>query len=402
MTDKQISIKLEIKNRKVRDDLEQVIRSIQGYEILADENSHICDLLILEVTGEDMAQEFRYIQSVKSSGAARNIFITSMIVEPDFLIRAMRAGAKEFFHQPTRREEIRESLLKFREEQAKAVLKGRQEKCKQGRIISVFGSKGGVGTTTVAVNLAASIAEADAGKSVALIDMNLLFGEVPLFLDMEHTFNWAEIIKNIARLDAMYLMSIMATHPSGLHVLPSPSSMEGGNTATPQVVEQILRLMQTVFDYIIIDGGHSPDAISFQLLRQSHEVIIVAILSLPCLVNVKRLFGTFQRLGYPHKDNIKVVINRYHKKSDISIQEAEESIKTKISWTLPNDYSTTVSAINQGKTLSAYAPKSEICKGIQDISRAILKEQPIIVPEPAKERASGSSILRSFFLGLMS
>ena len=134
----------------------------------------------------------------------------------------------------------------------------------------------------------------------------------------------------------------------------------------PEIIEALLGVMRNVFDYIVIDGGQAIDDISLKILEMSETVFLVAILSLPCLTNVKRLLWIFQKLGYPQKDIIKIIINRHQdKKSVIPIKEAEESVNQKIYWFVPNDYPTTMSAINQGKTLSRWPPgrtSARICE----------------------------------------
>jgi pilus assembly protein CpaE len=365
-----ITFLLKIKNEKVKKEFEETIASIPGFQIQNPGSPSSLDLLILEI-GDDLKKEFELIHSFQTSGIVREIFLTSSRLDPDFLIQAIRAGAKEFFPQPIKREEVRNALLKLKERKASAVFS--EEKKKRGKIINVIGSKGGVGTTTVAVNLATSLMESKGSRSVALIDMNLLFGEIPLFLNVESAFNWGEVARNISRLDSTYLMSILSKHPSGVHILPSPNGLDGTNVATPEIIEKLLGLMQTVFDFIVIDGGQSLDDISLKILQMSDNVFLVAILSLPCLTNVKRLLWTFQKLGYPQEENIKILISRYHKNSVISLKEAEQSIKKSIFWHIPNDYTTTMSAINQGKTLSSIAHGSEISKNLRELASIFLE-----------------------------
>lgn len=372
------SVRLEIKNQKVREDLKEVVSSLKEFRLQKLDDPDHGDLLILEI-GDDPQKESQVINSVQRSGAIREIFVTSSRVEPEMLIRVLREGVKEFFSQPIKKEEVMNALLKFKERKESVRLSG--EKKKRGKIIDVIGSKGGVGTTTVAVNLATSLAELEGSPLVALIDMNLLFGEIPLFLDVKSVFNWGEIARNISRLDSTYLMSILSKHSSGVHVLPSPTGFDGVNVATPGIIENLLNLMRNVFDFIVIDGGQSLDDISLKILEVSDIVLLVSILSLPCLTNLKRLLWTFKRLGYPREENIKVLISRYHKKSVISLREAEETLNKKIFWKIPNDYFTTMSAINQGKSLSMVAEGAEITKNLTELASTFLKKE-----EPRKEK----------------
>jgi pilus assembly protein CpaE len=126
--------------------------------------------------------------------------------------------------------------------------------------------------------------------------------------------------------------------------------------------------MQNEFDYIIIDSGQSLNELSLKVLELSDTVLINAILSLPCLINVRRLTDTFKRLGYPSDKNVRVIINRYHKNSVISLKEAEQGIGKRIFWQIPNDFQTTISAINQGKTLAAAAGKADITQNIRELA----------------------------------
>jgi len=354
------SVRLDIKDQKTRKEFEDIISSLTDFQLHKySDDPKTCDLWILEI-GEDPKKEFELIQTIKSLGTEKEVFLTSSRLEPDLLIQALRAGAKEFFPQPVNKEEVRNALIKFKElRESEKVVK---EKKKNGKIIDIVGSKGGVGTTTVAVNLATSLAQSEGNPLVALVDMNLLFGEIPVFLDIESGFNWAEVARNISRIDSTYLMSILTKHSSGVYVLPSPTGLDGVNVATPEIIEKLFEEMQEIFDFVIIDGGQSIDEISFKIFEMADMVLLVSILSLPCLTNVKRLLWTFKRLGNPPEENIQIIVSRFIKKSEISLQEAERSINKEIFWIVPNDYLTTMSAINLGKTLSNVSGGSEISK----------------------------------------
>jgi pilus assembly protein CpaE len=118
----------------------------------------------------------------------------------------------------------------------------------------------------------------------------------------------------------------------------------------------------------VIDVGQSLDSTSLKILEMSDTLLLVATLSLPCLTNVKRLLWTFRKLGYPQDASVKIVINRHQKNSVISVKEAEESLKKEFFWLIPNDFSTTMSAINQGKILSSVARGSEITESFRKLA----------------------------------
>ena len=368
MVEEIITVSLEIKSQEVMQDLEKVIISLKGFRLQRTDERDAADLLILEI-GDDVHKEFQRIQAMLSSGAIREIFVTSSRVEPELIIQAYREGVKEFFSQPIKKEEVMKALLKFKERAPSP------EKKQKGKIITVVGSKGGVGTTTIAVNLASSFAQLDGPPRVALIDMNLLFGEIHLFMDVKSMFNWGEIAGNVSRLDPTYLTSVLSKHSSGVHVLSSSNGLDGINSPTPEVIEKLLGVMLTEFDCIVIDAGKTLDKNCLKVLEVSDTVLLVAILNLPSLTNVKRLMWTFQKLRYPEEKNIKVIVSRYLKKSLISLKEAEETLNREIFWQIPNDYLSTMSAINQGKTLFMMAHGAEITKCFARLASAFVEKE---------------------------
>lgn len=343
-----INCGLKVKSEILGRQLEDAVQSVPGFKVLKAVGSGPWDLMVIEV-GDNAAEDLNFARTALASGTVRNVYFTSASPDPQVLLEALNLGAKGFFRQPIDQDEVRSALQKIRDQfesqhPAKPV--------KKGKVITIFGAKGGVGTTTVAVNLATSMLELEGINSVALIDINQPFGDVPLFLNIDHPVDWAEICKNIARLDPTYLMSILFKHASGLYVLPAPSTLIDDENV-PRAIETLIKLMQGLFDYIVVDSGNRLDALSRTVLRVSDRTLIVTVLTLPCLVNVRRFQEVFRRLGYPPEDKVDVVVNRFIKKSAISLQEAEETLNKRVLWSVPNDYRTTMSAINQGKPLSS-------------------------------------------------
>ena len=351
MPENIIRIRLPIRNQGVKKGFEEIIAAAEGYQVQSPDNKHRPDLLIFEV-GTDTEKEFRVIESLLNSNSVGEVFLTSENTEQSVLRNAMRIGAKECFSQPLEKQEVRRALERFKTRRKKS---GHQKDVKSGQIIDVIGSKGGVGATTIAVNLAVSIAETKKAQSVALVDMNMLFGDIPIFLALKPNYHWGEITKDIGRLDATFLMNILSKHSSGVHVLPSPSHLNGDRAVTPETIEHLLSLMQGMFDFVVIDGGQSLNKTSLRILEMSDDVLLVSLLRLPYLANTNKLLTSFANFQYLPKERIKIVINRYLKKSQVSLKDAEDAVNRKIFWTIPNDYKTTMSAINQGKALPQFA-----------------------------------------------
>ena len=382
MAEEKLSVKLEIKDQKLKSQLETALQKVGGFNIQGLTSKERSELLIFEL-GDNVEKEILLIQDMLTSGEIGEVFFASSHSDQAVLRQAIRIGAREFFSTPVEDQEIKLALEGF---------KGRKEKeahrktFKDGKIINIMGSKGGVGTTTIAVNLAVSLVEKKSVQSVALIDMNLLFGDIPLFLGIEPKYNWSEITKNISRLDDTFLKNILSVDSSGVCVLPSPSYLSNQNMATPAIIERLLIVMRRMFDFIIIDSGQSLGDISFKILEMSDTVLLISALSLPCLSNTSKLLKIFSDFGFPKKENIKIIINRYLKKSEISVKDAEISLEKKIFWTIPNDYHTTLTATNRGKALAQFAPREEITKNFQKLASELC-------PESEKQKKKGWSFL---------
>ena len=369
MLDNTVHVKVETKDPSLARELEGIIHSVEGFSVQSPNDAERADLLIFEL-GSDTEKDFQIVHSLLDVDAIGEVFYTSRDSDRAVLLQAMRTGAKEFFSQPIREQEVTQALKNFKERTKKAKQK---EGAKTGRIIELLGSKGGVGTTTVAVNLAVSLAQMKGARSVALIDRNMLFGEIPLFLEITPNYHWGEVTKNISRLDPTFLMNILSRHSSGVYVLPSPAILNGHHMPTPEIMEHLLSLMQRMFDFVVIDGGQSLDKTSLRILEISDIVLLVSILSLPCLANTKKLLKSFHGLGCLPEERIKVVINRHLKNPEVSLKDSEVAIDKKIFWTIPNDYRRTLSAINQGRPLCELASKAPITKSSRELAYALLE-----------------------------
>jgi pilus assembly protein CpaE len=360
-------VKIKVGSAQILRQLETAVASVDGLQLQnGGDNRHI-DLLIFEI-GNNLQKEFEVVQSLLASRAVTEVFVTARKADPALLLQTMKAGIREFLSQPLDETEVREALEGFKK---RVQASGAKKPLKFGQIINVIGSKGGVGTTTVAVNLAAGLAEDRGAGSVALVDMNRVFGEVPLFLGLKAGYHWGEIVKNIDRLDATFLLSAMSKHTSGLSILPSPSSLDDGSAASPEIMQRLLTLMKRTFDLVIVDGGQSFDTSSLKLIEISDVVVVVSLLNLPCLSNTKNLLNMFYNLNIAQRDRIRLLINRNLETAELSVKDAAEITHTPVFWSIPNDYRTTMSAINQGKTLQAVSPKAPITKGLQGLAAAL-------------------------------
>jgi pilus assembly protein CpaE len=375
-----ITVRLELKSHEVKVKLAKIVGLIEGLRIDDREAPEFSDLVILEA-GEDIKRECENIATLLNSGAVAEVFLTSSRKEPEILIQALRAGVKEFLPQPLDDEEVKVALLKFRDRRRQSL--GRSKK--QGEIINVITSKGGVGGTTVAVNLAASLLELKEVNSVALVDMEPYFGEVPIFLELEPRYTWGEIVKNINRLDSTFLMSILIKHSSGIHVLPAPEQWGETLDVGHESLEKTMNLMRSIFDFIVIDSGQPSNSVSHRILDMSDTILLISVLTLPSMIGTKKLLEQLNRSGYNEED-IKLVVNRYLSKSDISLKDLEKTMGRTPFWLIPNDYLTALTSLNQGRTLADVAPREEITKNFKQLAAALIEKEAEKEKEEEKKK----------------
>ncbi|MEJ2154338.1 MAG: P-loop NTPase [Desulfobacteraceae bacterium] len=372
MENKQvIDVKLAIRNAALKKQLQQTVRTMNDYLLMDPDDHQPCDLLILEL-GHPTKEEIQRIQTIISQGKAREIFLVAPAPDANLLMQAMRLGIKEFFPLPLNEVDLDKALRRF------AARSRRPEPSHPGRsgqVISIVGGKGGVGATTVAVNLAVSLRQSHSDASVALLDMNTLFGEIPLFMEIEPQFHWGDLTKNINRLDETFLMNLLSRHPTGVQVLPSPGYLNGHQRPTPQIMQQLLALMQSIFDHVVIDCGQATHDTALKTFALSTHLLLIATPSLPCLANTNKLLRSVVELGFVEEEKSKVILNRYIKRGDISAKDAREGLGQEVFWKIPNDYVTTMAAINQGRPLNAVAPRSKIARNFDALAQALRPEE---------------------------
>jgi len=334
----------------------------------------------------DPSKAISLLERMRSDAPECSILAVSGTTDGQLILRAMRAGAKEFLTLPATLEEMMSALSRI----ADSKFGGVDGKSRSSKIIAVAGSSGGVGCTSLAVNLGCILA-ANPENSVALVDLDLAIGDADVFLDTIPDYSLVDVTQNIARLDFQLLKRSLTKHSSGLYLLPRPVQLQDVSLITPETLRRVFGLLKATFTHIVIDvskGFNSTDLAAFEF---ANDVLMVAQLDLPCLRNLVRLLMSFDEVE-GLRDKLKIVVNRVGLESgQIKLKKATETIGREIFYQIPNDYRTMIEVRNNGVPLLEQAPKAPITLAIQGLAELLAGSSASSQVATSEDQASGGS-----------
>jgi pilus assembly protein CpaE len=286
------------------------------------------------------------------------------------ILQALRSGAKEFLTQPVVLEELLVALQRLSRSRASAepgTTNGVQKA--DSLVIAVLGSRGGVGCTSLAVNLGCTLAQ-DPTLNVALIDLDLALGDADVALDLMPDYTLADVALNIDRLDMTFLRRSLSKHSTGLSLLPHPVQMEDVALIREEHLQRVIGLLRASYSHLLLDlsKGFTPTDVT--ALHMADVILLVAQLELTSLRNVVRMMlalGNEPALA----DKVRVVLNRVGADTDISLKKAEETIGKPIYWQLPNDPRPVIESRNAGVPLLQHAPRCKLQLSVNTLADAL-------------------------------
>ena len=289
------------------------------------------------------------------------IICASRDASPDLILRSIRAGAREFLRLPVIGEEFNTVLGRVAEFCA-----GRAEAPKKrGRVVAVFSSKGGCGTTFVATNLAAATE-----ANTVLVDLNLQAGDLALFLGTEPKHSIADLVEKRAQADDALLKSVVVPYSEKLSLLAAPREADLADDIEPEHIFEVIELLREHYEYVYIDPQHTFDSITLSALDQADEIVLVLTLDIPAVRSAQRTLAIFDRLGYP-RHKVKIVVNRWSKQIELDVKQVERHLGEKVMGFVQSDYHTAVNSINLGQPLVQSEPSSRIGQELRQIAAKI-------------------------------
>lgn len=308
------------------------------------------DVILVDIPAENAATALRGIELLHQELPDSAVFAIGTLSQPQVIVNAMRAGAREFIERPTTTTDLLEAFVRLTAAQRRT-----QKEGPKGKVFSVVNAKGGSGATTVAVNLALALQAAHG--DTALVDLAPL-GHAALHLNVKPLFSVADATRNLHRMDGDLLKSFMTRHSGGLHLL--------AGTNVPAVVEhssaefmKLFELMQMHYRYVVVDASTRFDGATRLIANLSEKVLLVACTDVASLWSAARVQ---QYLGESvHRERVGLVLNRFRKVPGFSEADAEAAAGAKLLWRVPNQYFAVSTAIDRGTPVMAQG-HSEIAR----------------------------------------
>jgi pilus assembly protein CpaE len=315
-------------------------------------NSSVCIAIIdFDKDLKQAVESAAYIQELYPGKTA--LIAHSSSQDHQVLLQAMRAGCNDFMGPEFDEAALSEALVRINQQwTAKAAHSG-----ELGSVLTFFGAKGGVGTTTLAVHIAIYLVQIHQKKTL-LIDNHPQLGHACIYLGIDGSrYNFHELVRNLSRLDSELLRGYIATHASGLEVLSSPDLCGGRKATDPESMAQTLDFLRSEYDYVIVDCPNSLDDTNLAVIDASNRVFVVATPEIGAVRDLSRHVDVLSQ-NEANAEKIKVVINRFSAQHAVSVEQIEKAIRLPIAFKLPNSYAEVTRAGILGEPIS-YKAKSE-------------------------------------------
>jgi pilus assembly protein CpaE len=304
------------------------------------------DLILLDVQlpkldGYQVAASIR-----REEGGSGHVPIIMLTAEREVeqKVRGLRAGADDYLIKPFHPAELlaRMKSLLARFAPRDALL----ARPPLGHVIALYGAKGGVGTTTIAINAAIAL-HRELGRKVALVDATLQFGDHRVFLDLGLDKKSIVDIVTAPSIDQDIVRQVMVKHDSGVDLLLAPPSPETAELVQPEHLPQVLTQLTSLYDYVLVDVDKRLDDVNLGIFETAETVLVVMTADLSCLKNVRLILETMNHLGYP-PSKARLVLNRSNAFTGINVKNAEGALKRTIDHQVVNEYRGAISALNSG------------------------------------------------------
>ena len=346
------------------------LQTVNGEAVAALEHA---DVLLVDIDAND-ERELRHLgQIVEQRRAGTAILATAQDLSAQGVRGLIRQGVDDFIPQPFELADVREAIANARVK----IQRARADR-QSGKVISVTRAKGGMGASTLAAHLALALCERrhrrDPEKRVALLDLDLQFGDLSLMLDLKPNGEMVEIIRDPARLDGALLRASMTQHKSGLSVLPASGEFVPLEALPVATAIKLIELARQEFDFVIIDLPLAAPRWLEAVLQQTDQLILVSQLNVAAIRQTRRLLDFFREEGQ-YELPVSVVLNRYVWRFSERgrLKQAVRALGQPIDHFVPDDARLALEAINRGTPLFELRRRARLCRALRQVAAASVK-----------------------------
>jgi pilus assembly protein CpaE len=307
--------------------------------------------------------------------------------DPELMLRAMRAGIQEFLVRPLVTTDLVAAVERLHRRSTTGVV--------SGQVFAIFSAKGGVGASTVAVNLAYSLSESLQEGRVAVVDLAMPGGDIRILLNVSPGYDLGDLAGKIDRIDAELLNSVLIPATGGLWVLAAPEQPEMEESVDATVISSVVQQLRTTFNFTVLDCERDMSDRTLAALDAADRIVLLTELKVPAMRSAQRSLGIFRRLGYPN-EKLCVVVNRYQSGDVVSASEAQDILKTEIFFKLPNDYKAASESATAGIPVAKSHPDSKLAWAYQQLAQKLGGGGVVSYAERSGENGSRSRIRQLF------
>jgi pilus assembly protein CpaE len=306
---------------------------------------------------DDIEQGLRALEQMSQASPGLYIIVSHNASSEDFLLRSMRLGAADFLPQPLKRADFSEAMTRLEQHLQRIHRQGRQV----GRMYTFAGVKGGMGTTTAAINFAAICARQN--MSTVLIDLDMDSGDAACYLGLRHQYSLADVVENLEQLDQAILEGIMTKDALGFYVLCAPPEVERSRDISEQHLLEIGTFLIQHYDVIVVDGSRALDPLLLGCMELSDTIFVMLTQEFPAVRNAQHYLGALARVGYG-QDAVKLVVNRYEKRGSlhVSMDQLQQTLGASPFWGFPNRYEEAMKSVHEARPV--------VMRGNTDLGRS--------------------------------
>lgn len=318
------------------------------------------DLIFLDIT-RDRSAGIQALKQVVCALDQARVFLIDPGTHPKTILEGFRNGACDIIVPESNGRQIlsrvRQALLRI------------DDSLHQGRVLTLFSLKGGVGVTSLSLNLADLIREAT-GSKVLFLDLNLFIGDVTAYLDIAPDFTPFELVQDLERMDRDLLFSSLFCHESGLYILTARDEINDADAVTGKDVARMIRFLQDHFDYIVVDACHQFSQQTLDAISCSDMLLALVIQSVPSAKGVQKTLEFLRDIDFK-PETLKIVLNRYLKRSEFQKPDLERVFNQEISFVLDNDTAVMTKAVGKGVFLRQAAPGAKLTRQIRHMAASL-------------------------------